>query len=419
MTFSLKILQSWYFKWILVAIFIRLILAATTLHPDLWAFSLSGKIFVEEGVLNIYKYLYNLPQGSPYLNYGRDFFTYPPLTYFVLGFFRFFLNPFFGTGFYENLFTNFGGAFNILGIFQHALLVKLPYLIFDLPIAFLLTEFFKEEKMKRLAFLFWILNPVSLYTSFMIGQFDVIPTFFVVLSLVLAQKNKSSLALISLGVGGAFKVFPLLLIPFTVIILGKNIRERLKLLALGSLPYALTVLPFISSQAFRSTALFSSQSQKFLYAQVNLSGADVLYLFLVFYFILLFFAIGLSAQRDILWKFYLAVFLLLFASTNYHPQWFLWVMPLLIVFLVNNPEKWFLPILLFALFIGVTLFFEPSLSVGLFAPLFPSLVKAQGLSAHVRFIEPHQAASVLRSIFAATSIWLILEMFVLKKKVNG
>lgn len=409
MTYLIKILSSWYFRWLLIGIFIRLIIAAVTLHSDLWAFSFSGKIFVEQGILNIYQYLQNLPLNSPYRVYGTDFFTYPPLTYFVLGFFRFLLQPFFDQNFYSQLFANFGQAYQLSGIFQHALMVKLPYLLFDIGLAFLLTQFFEEEKKKRLIFLFWIFNPVSWYTSFMIGQFDIIPTMFVVLSLYFAIKGKSNLSLISLGIGGSFKLFPLFLIPFAAVILSGDNRKFLKLCLVGFLPFIITIAPFLTSPAFRSSVIFSAQSQKFLYASINVSGADVLYLFLVFYFSFLFYTAHYLRNVKNLWIIFLIIFLLLFSLTNYHPQWFLWITPFLIIWIIDKPQQWFYPVSLFVIFLGILLLFEPSLSVGLFSPIFSPLHQMPGMSDFVaRFMPKGQIFSILRSLFAAISLFMVL-----------
>lgn len=406
------IFSSWYFRWLIIGILIRLILAAITLHPDLWAFSFTGKIFVEEGVLNIYDYLHKLPLNSSYLVYGTDFFTYPPLAYFVLGTFRFLMQPLFDPNFYQQLFVNFSQPFLISGIFRHNLLVKLPYLVFDLAILWLLPKFFTNDVQKKKVFLLWVFNPVSWYASFMIGQFDVIPTFFILFSLWFALKSQNNLALFSLGLGGAFKVFPLLLVPFAVAILAKTFAQRLKLLLIGLAPFIFTVTPFLASEAFRSVVIFGTQSQKLLYAGINVSGADVIYLFPVLYLLLLFYVFNFPPKVGNLWQVFLAAFLVLFSLTNYHPQWFIWITPFLVIWIVYQPEKWFYPILLFIIFAGIVLLFEPSLSIGLFSPIAPFLTKTPSLSLLIeRFIPVHQVASLLRSIFAGVSLFMIFLIF--------
>lgn len=406
--------NSWFLKIFILGLLIRFFLMATNFHPDLLAFHYAGLAFADRFVLNIYEYLHTLPEESTIRLYGTDFFTWPPLTYFLLGFFTLILKPLFNLDFSRNLTPE--NLFLNPEIFRHLFLLKVPYLLFDIFAAIILLKLFSKENEKRLVFFLWMFNPVTLYSSYMIGQFDIIPTFFVILAIFLAQKGKNALSLFSLGIGGALKVFPLLLVPFAAVILGRKASEKLSLFSFGLLPFFLTILPFMSSQAFRSVALFSTQSQKLLFAGINVSGADILYLFIIFYLLLLFYTFRFGEFSN-LWKFFLAVFLLFFSLTNYHPQWFLWITPLFIIWIAKSPKEWFYPSSLFLLFVGIALLFEPSLSIGLFAPLSPSLGEVQGLSSFVsKFFPPSQASSILRSIFAAFSIWITLDLLLFKKE---
>jgi len=419
MKFWLKFFSSWYFKWLLVGLIIRLFFSPITLHPDFWAFSFAGRIFVENGVLNIYDYLHNLPLNSPYRLYGTDSFTYPPLAYLTLGFFRFFLQPFYDTGFYTRLFQNFSHSYYVSGIFQHLLLVKIPYLIFDLPVGFFLTKFFQEETKKRLAFLFWIFNPLSWYASFMIGQFDIIPTFLVILSLIFALRKKPFLAVLSLGLGGGFKLYPLFLLAPAVFILGETFWQRFKLALAGGLAFLAPILPYLPSGTFRSVALFTPKSQKMLFLSWNITGAEVLFPFVIIFALIVLHAsyFGKGRIKD-LWKYYFSILLLFFSVTHYHPQWFLWLTPFMIIELLHNNfvHKW-LHLILFAIFVFIVLMFESSLSYGLFSPILPQLANGPSLSDFVnRYYDIFQLKSILRSIFAAVSIWFGFELFIFREK---
>lgn len=400
---------------IFAAIILRLILASTTFHPDLLAFHFANFAFADQFILNIYDYLHNPPLNSPIRLYGTDFFTWPPLAYFLLGFLTLLTKPLFNIEFArllspENLFAS-------SEIFRHLLLLKLPYLLFDLLAAFFLVKLFKDDKQKKWALYLWLFNPVLLYATYMIGQFDVIPTFFVVLSLFLAQQSKSKLALLSLGFGGALKMFPLLLVPFASVILGKKVSEKISLLALGFAPFVISILPFLSSEAFRSVSLFSAQSQKLLFAGVNVSGADILYLFLIFFILLFFYSLKYGELQN-LWKFFFCVLLLFFALTNFHPQWFLWITPFLIIFFIREREIWIYSLILLLTYVGIVLLFEPSLSIGLFSPIFPELSNTPGISTIVaKYFAPTQLSSILRSIFAASAIWIIISLFKTKKTI--
>ena len=160
---------------------------------------------------------------------------------------------------------------------------KLPYLFFDVGIAYLLSLLFKDQKRKRLAAGLWLINPVAIYTSFMMGQFDVVPTMMVVAGLVLiARFGRRELGVVAIGLGAAYKMYPLLLLPLVVFYVGKGLVEKLKLFILGVLPYFLTILPFLKYPAFQKYCLFSNQSQKMLSMRINVFGQQEMLVFVVF-----------------------------------------------------------------------------------------------------------------------------------------
>lgn len=397
-------------KWFLIGLFLRLILMPITAHPDIWALNFGRYFFAHKGIFNIYDYLYNLPSNYDLVrNYGTNFFTYPPLAYFTLGLFGFILKPFSDPTFSQWLISNFSKVYQNPQVFKHLFLLKFPYLFFDLGIAFLLMGLFKEEKKKKLAFLFWIFNPLAFYTTFMIGQFDIIPVFLVVLSLYLALRNKKEWAAVVLGIGGAFKMFPLFFLLPLVLVFGKTLGGKIKLAVLGIAPYLLTIIPFLGSVAFRQVALFSPQSQKMLFMILPVSGAEGIYIFFFFYFLICFIATYAKPAKENFWLYPFAILLLLFSTTHYHPQWFLWLTPFLILALVKNnfANKW-LHLILFSCFLIITFFFEPSLHIGLFVPVKPSLANLSGGLEEVisHFYNPFQLKSLVRSLFAATAVFL-------------
>ena len=315
---------------LLLGVSIRLILAGITVHPDLLSISAGNFLLFRKGILNIYGHLVQAPIGDRVVEvYGRSFFTYPPLAYFILGFLNFLFFPLFDS----ELYTRFLGgieAFSGLGFDVDLLFLKLPYLIFDLLMATLLYKVFEKNSRKAwVAFCLWLFNPVSWYTSFMIGQFDIIPTLLLVLSIYLVAKERYLLGVLSLGFGAGLKMFPLFFLPILALILGKNIWQKIKLGLVGLLPYLLTIAPFLNSSHFRQTVLFSGQSQKMLFAQLPVSGAEGIYFF-VFGTILIYFYSAWWGKKENIWHYYFWILLLFFSLTHYHPQWFLWITPFLI-----------------------------------------------------------------------------------------
>lgn len=399
--------KLWLF--LVIGILIRVILAFSTFHPDIQAFNLAGKIIASGNILNLYDYLPGLSDNDPLKNLAV--LNYPPAIYWLHGIFNFLFSNIFMLPFINDFLldspANYG---NILFNF-HLLFLKLPYLIFDLSIAFLLFKLMKSERESRLVFILWMFNPVNLYSTYMIGQFDIIPTFFTVLSIYLIGKQKLMLAALTLGGGIAFKIYPIfLLVP--LIILGKNWLERFKVLIISLIPYFLSILPYIISENFRTTALFANQSSKSLYANIPVSGGESILLF-PFFLILFYLFIWQNKQREFSLNLYLIPLLLFFMFTHFHPQWLIWITPFIIVMLVKQNFKNLAPILLMLVSYLLSLFFfDPSLTIGLFAPLIPALYGSSGIWEQLGLtMDYNLIRSLLQTIFAAASFYLVYKYF--------
>lgn len=389
---------------IIIGIAIRVILSFSTFHSDLQAFNLAGKIISEGNILNLYDYLPNLSNSDPIKKIAV--LNYPPAIYFFHGAFNFIYTDIFKMSFVNDFLIERADNYrNILFNF-HLFLLKLPYLIFDLLTALILFKLFNSEKQSKIAFTLWIFNPVNLYSTYMMGQFDIIPTFFVIFSFYLASKNKLNLAVLSLGLGIAFKIFPIfLLVP--LILLGKNYISKIKLFFLSLLPYLLSIVPFIHSQGFKQTALVASQSDKSLYASLPVSGGETIFLFpasLIFFYLIIW-----NRKEEFLWKLYLTPLLLFFVFTHYHPQWLLWITPFLIMNLIFERFKNLVAILLIlGSWFGSLFFFEPSLTLGLFSPLFPNLYNTHSIWNLLKInIDYNFLRGLLQTVLAASALYLI------------
>ena len=305
---------------------------------------------------------------------------------------------------------------------MHLLYLKIPYLIFDFLALYFFVKLFEGKREKMYALIFWVLNPVSLYASYLIGQHDIIPTFFVILALYFIKKNsKNSLvfASLALGFGAVFKIYPLLLLP-VVFALAPNIKQRILVLMCGIVPYILLVIPFINSKGFRTNALVASQTTKSLYAQIPISGGEAIILFIVvlFFFYLLF--MNIKIVKDLVWQRFFIVVLIFFVFTHYHPQWFLLLTPFLIIEIIKSNFKniWALTLSLFS-FSGLLFFFDPSLTLGLFAPIYPDLIKTPSLWEFLRInMDYNFARSVLQTIFVSAAAYYIYQYFP-KKEFKG
>ncbi|MCX6724522.1 MAG: glycosyltransferase 87 family protein [Candidatus Shapirobacteria bacterium] len=367
-------LKSFFIKWILIGLFLRLILMPFTVHSDMTALDLGGLVISQKaGILKFYDYLPSLGSSHPWVEmYGSGLFNYPPLAYLTPALFMTVLSPFYNLTLNNVFIINMDKIYQTTDLFRLLFLLKFPYLIFDFLLAFLLFKLFKEkgsphQSLGPLAFKLWMLNPLTLYATFAMGQFDLIPTLTVVAALFLAKRNKNVLAVCLLGLGGAYKMFPLLFLSLFVLVLGKNFWQRVWLFLTGLGSYLVVIAPL---------------------------------------------ALIKAKQKDILWKLGLALMLLFFSVTHYHPQWFLWIMPFLIWVWIIYGRKFKLHlVILFGCWLLITLFFENSLNFGLLAPVFPNLTKIGSLTDWIKpYYDVFLIKSLIRSLFAATSLFLIFPL---------
>lgn len=398
---------------ILIALITRLILMVFTYHQDLSGQFLSTHFFAFNGVNNIYEHLASLSSSHPLVrNFGvADIFIYPPLSYFTLGTYLKIISPIIPEKFYLDHMN--GLNLYSLGAPLHLFWLKLPYLLIDLLLAHALTKFFKDASAKRLVFLLWLFNPVTLYTTFAMGVFDIIPVLFTVYAVLFAKNNRPSLAALMIGIGASFKSYPLFLLPLLVVTIPGTIN-KIKSTIVGFAPFVLTILPFLSSPAFKYM-VFGPKSQKMFYLIWNVSGAEGLFPYLVFYSILL---IVTSRQITVknIWKSFLVYFLLLFSVTHYHPQWFLWLSPFLVIELgYNKLKNRYLALGLILCYLGIVLTFDRSLSTNLLAVTFPQIEQFPGIDKVLsQKIDLNMFRSSIRSVFAGLSIFLSYDL--LKKK---
>ena len=402
---------------LIVAITIRLFLSLVTFHPDIQAFALAGYLIKQGNILNLYDLLSALPEGHQILkSYPTYIFNYPPLIYLWHGLFYSSINIFSNQNFLEMFLFNVPEALKNPVVFIHLFTLKLPLMVFDLGTGFLLFKFFEDKTKAVIALVLWLFNPVTLHATYMMGQFDIIPVFFTILSILLL-KNKLTfktglLAALSLGLGAAFKIYPLFfVVPLISLFKSWKIRSLIAFSALS--PYILSILPFINSSGFRSNALVASQTTKSFYSQIAVSGGESILLFLsaLAFFYFLFLHNTISPSR--VWRYFFITLLLFFIFTHTHPQWFLWLTPFLIIELVESKFKnVYAGILALMSFIGLLFFFDPSLTIGLFAPLWRDLYSSKSLWELLNIsIDFNFARSFLHSIFVGAGLFYLYIYF--------
>jgi hypothetical protein len=309
----------------LLALLLRLILIPFFYHRDIKSQNFHLQYF-SQGQLNIYQYIHDHQKSLPY----QDTFNYLPLTYLGLGSIQFVLKPLLPLDFFT--WVNDWGVNqdNYPNLFYFLLILKVPYIVFDFGIAFLLYKMYGKKFLN-----FWLFNPFSFYFIYILGNFDVIPVFFSFLSfyyLNLKQEKKSFLFLV---IATAFKLYPLILLPFFLFKNYQNLKQIFINSIIFSLPLLFSILPFAFCQPFWDSFFGSGLTQKiFEFNLFKIPVFPALYIGL--------FSFYLFSKTKTLEKYILIIFLLFIIFVNYHPQWLLWFFPFILKPIFSSKKNTFL-----------------------------------------------------------------------------
>ncbi len=356
--------------WLLLGLILRLIIIPTTLHPDIRGYNLGADLISKGHVLDFYDYLSQQDTNDPLVKlYGKDLFIYPPIAYLYPSVFMKLLSGLYPHDLFNTLIYDMWKTIGNPQLPLLLYLLKLPYLLPDLLIVYFLGKLFENKNQKLLAQIFWLLNPVVIYGTYMISQFDVLLALSIVLCLVLAKSKKFLLAAVVLALGATVKQFVFVLLPILAFYTPGSFWKRLSVFLVGAATYIAVLLPYLPSAGFRHYALLASQSDKIFFAKIPISGGAFLPLFLVGLFIIYWCCLYFT-KKYTLWQWFILPLLLFYSFVHFHPQWFVWITPLLVILLVRLGRKSYLPVaVLIACFVGIVLLFEPSLNTGLFSPV--------------------------------------------------
>lgn len=135
-------------------------------------------------------------------------------------------------------------------------LLKLPSILADLGIAYLIYRFLKDIKKEKLGILgatVFLLNPVIWYNSALWGQTDSVVNFFALLAFFLLLKRKLLLATLSLIFSFYIKASLLIFVPIFVIVAVRQkykVAEVVKAVSLPLVIIGFLTLPFSGANPF-------------------------------------------------------------------------------------------------------------------------------------------------------------------------
>ncbi|MEM3590452.1 MAG: glycosyltransferase 87 family protein, partial [Candidatus Bathyarchaeia archaeon] len=112
-----------------------------------------------------------------------------------------------------------GALIDPVGQYQYfAFASRLPIMIGNLAVGFLLLKKFRAD---RGIFSLWMLNPIAIGVA-QAGDFDVLPALLSLLAIWFAERREPIPSALSLGLGIALKIYPIMFLPIILLDFSKR-----------------------------------------------------------------------------------------------------------------------------------------------------------------------------------------------------
>lgn len=380
-------MRKWMMVVFAVGILVRLGIMAVAVHPDIRGHNLGGYLLTIKGQpLGMYDYISKLPRSNQLVKiFGDDLFVYPPLAYWVHGLWL--LLPIYSKPLLEKMIVDLPAAQLDPGFWQLLVFLKFHYLLADIACLVVLKKIL-DKKMHFWTTVAWAVNLPVIYSAYMLGQFDVYIVLFMLVAVWFAKDKHYLSSSVALAISAGFKPIGLFLLPFVP-------GNRIKNVLVGLFVYACIIAPYaLTSPAFRMYALSATQSDKIWYAKILVSGSQYLPLFLLGS--VTFFWLSIAWFKKLpYWVWMMSPLLVFYSVTHYHPQWFAWISPFLLLAFLQCPKSRWSILTMLGAHLAVIFSFDNSLNFGLF-----------GLHYSLSHILNDQNMSLVRGILAGSSLTL-------------
>lgn len=223
------------------------------------------------------------------------------------------------------------------------LLLKVPNVASVVVGAWLAGELAERLGASRaLGTVVWVTQSAVLMSALVHAQMDIMPTVLTLGALLAVAKGRDMWAAVLLGLGGALKLYPmLLLLPLALLAARGRPGRFLVLLLTGVVAFAVPLLPFLGRPMF--SRLFGPGNQGALLGGSLAIGGMALDLWLGGFAVACYLAwtLGADGGERIVRKLagvWLVALVPVFLFTLWLPQWAAWIAPAALVFAVEDAQ---------------------------------------------------------------------------------
>lgn len=303
---------------------------------------------------------------------------YPPLTLVFFAAVEKLLEPVFPDfkSFLHSVFNAKEAPLDSEFLFFSLFLMKIPNLIFEFLLIRICLQML-EDNQKKLKFMaFWSFNPIVIYSAYMMGHFDLIPAFFVVLAFYYCLRPKGeAIVYLSLACGALLKMFPAAFLPFVFCLIYRGFKSLVRLALYGFLPIAFLFGVFF---LISGDAVFGAFPALAYDLNVSISIGNIILRFFQILLCALLCYHALFLRRGpldyfVLSQYFLVIYLAIYwGNLPSSTHRFVWFIPFMILYVIENP-RWKLPFYLLMAVIFASGLQSRAQFFGIFAPLNPEL----------------------------------------------
>lgn len=261
-----------------------------------------------------------------YVEHGlnREAFPYHPLMLYILSIFSCPVSLF---GFENSYIINF--------------FFKLPLFLSDIAIFYILLKLFKEHYFKVV--LFYFLNPIILYSTYIHSQLDIIPTSLLVYALYLLIQKQIKISALVLGLAIATKMHVLLAVPLLLIYIFKkySLKEVIFYCVITICVLFVFDLPYLFDDGFWEMVIVNQKQSLLFDSFYNIGELKIFLPLFTSIMILSHFFNQRKVNIDLLFFYFGILFTAIIFFVVPSPAWYVWTVPFISIYFIksNNISK--------------------------------------------------------------------------------
>ncbi len=311
-----------YEKFIWVVFFIFLFFSSS--HPDILETSNHSYLFLESiftgNVFDFYNFVESRPLDLYYINYAN----YNILTYIIFGVWQLPVYIF------AKIFSiSINGAILVYytKIISVAFYLGCGYMIMKIS-----QKLNLSKNLSYISALFFLFNPIALFSPFVMGQYDTFCLFFLLFSIYYYLEDNIKMFTILIGVSAVFKFFSFLAFIPLLLLKEKKLVSLIKYSILSFWLYIPTTLLYLGKTGNAQTFT------KLMFDRILTPSFETTFepvsIFLFLYALICVFAYFYTKKESLSYisiYIVMAVYILLFYGIYWHPQWVILVIPFIVL----------------------------------------------------------------------------------------